>query len=479
VTAGAPALPRTLRRIAGYGAARVVVEIILGVRGLALAAVLGPVAFGGWALMRLATGYASFGTLGIHRGLELELTRARGLPAAHDDRARPDAAALAYLLAVFGLLAVGALAASFVVQDPARMVELRIFGAAVLGEQLYGYGLVALRVRADLGRYARLELAHAGLQLVCTCVPAWAWGLNGALAGMVIGNLLSVGVVIGHVPLRPRFAPAVIRRLLGIGLPFAVTMWLGRLLGSVDRLVVAADGGRSALGYYAFAVSIAGLAATLGWVVRVVIFPDVYARAQAVGAGPAVREHVARALLPFAVLYPPLLGIAALALRPGLALIAPQYAAASAAAEVFVFSGVAGGLTSLGAVGALAGDRQRWLPAMAAGSVALNLVLSHEALRLGLGLEGVAAGAVISQTAYGLGVLGLNLRVGGQTDPVAALARAAVPLLWCAASVAAVRAAWPGAGAADTAQAVLAYAALMLPLARPMTAALRAAGEIG
>lgn len=475
MTAGATALPRTLRRIAGYGAARAVVELILGVRGLVLAAVLGPVAFGGWALMRLATGYASFGTLGIHRGVELELTRARGVPAV-DSRAPPDAAALAYVLVVFGILAVVALGASFVVADPARAAELRIFGVAVLAEQLYVYSLVALRVRGDLGRYARLELGHAGLQLACTCLPALAWGLNGALAGMVVGNLLTVALVIGHVPLRPRFAPGVIRGLLAIGLPFAITMWLGRLLGSVDRLVVAADGGRGALGYYAFAVSIAGLAGTLGWVVRVVIFPDVYARAQAVGAGAAVREHVDRALLPFAVLYPPLLGLAALALRPGLALVAPQYEAAAAAAEVFVFSGVAAGLTSLGAVGALAGDRHRWLPGIAAGAVALNLMLSHVALRLGLGLEGVAAGAVISQTAYGLGVLGLNLRVSGESELAASLLKAAAPLLWCAASVAAVRAAWPGTGVPDTGLALLAYAGLMLPMVRPMAAAVRAAG---
>lgn len=470
-------MPRTLRRIAGYGAARAVVEGILAVRGLVLAALLGPAAFGGWALMRLATGYASFATLGIHRGLELELTRSRGAPAAADHHGPPDAAALSYLLGVFGVLAAVALAASFVVRDPARALELRVLGAAVLAEQVYTYSLVSLRVRADLRRYARLELAHAVLQLVCTCALAWGWGLAGALVGMVIGNVLSVTVVFGHVPLRPRFSPAVIRRLLGLGLPFAVAMWLGRLLGSVDRLVVAADGGRGMLGYYAFAVAAAGLAATIGWVVRVVIFPEVYARAQALGAGAAVRHHVTRALLPFAVLYPPLLGLAALALRPTLALVAPQYAPAAAAAEVFVFSGVASGLTSLGAVGALAGDRQRWMPIIAGASVMLNLALSWVALHLGLGLEGVAAGAVLSQTAYALGVLGLNLHVSGEADLPAAVARAAGPLIWCAASVAAVRAAWPGADAGDTARAVLAYAALMLPMVRPMIASARASIE--
>lgn len=39
-----------------------------------------------------------------------------------------------------------------------------------------------------------------------------------------------------------------------------------------------------------------------------------------------------------------------------------------------------------------------------------------------------------------------------------------------------VRAAWPGIGIPDTGLAVLAYAGLMLPMVRPMAAAVRAAG---
>ena len=44
-----------IRRVAGYSAMRGVAEGLLGLRGILLATLLGPAAFGSWALLRLAT----------------------------------------------------------------------------------------------------------------------------------------------------------------------------------------------------------------------------------------------------------------------------------------------------------------------------------------------------------------------------------------------------------------------------------------
>ncbi|HEX5387849.1 MAG TPA: oligosaccharide flippase family protein [Gemmatimonadales bacterium] len=469
----------TFRRIALYGAARAAIAGVLAIRGLVLATLLGPAAFGGWALIRLGLGYAGFAALGIHRGLELELTRARGRFETGAARDGPARAALGYVLVVFGAIAAVALAASFAVTEPERAFELRAFAAAVLAEQLYVYGLIALRVQANLRRYAGLEFAHAVLQLVCTLGLAVRWGLDGALVGLVIGNVLSLGLLPGMVPLRPAFDVASVRRLLSVGVPFAIALGLARLLSSVDRLTVVTLGGRVMLGYYAFAVAVAGLAAAVGWVIRTVVFPEVYHRMETAGAARAVREHVERSILPFVQLFPPILGLGALALRPALALLAPRYAPAAPAGELFIFSGVAAGLASLGAVGLVAAERQRVLPVFAGAGTALNLVLSLTALRLGLGLEAVAAGALLSQTAYGGAVLVVNLK-SAEGSPGAAAARATacravLPLAWCAVSVLAVRRVWPGADVSSTALAAAAYLVLLVPLVPRLAAAARRA----
>ena len=70
-----------LRRVAGYSAMRGSAEALLGLRGILLATLLGPAAFGSWALLRLATRYAALAGVGVFRGLEVELLQAS------DDRA--------------------------------------------------------------------------------------------------------------------------------------------------------------------------------------------------------------------------------------------------------------------------------------------------------------------------------------------------------------------------------------------------------
>ena len=67
---GAPA--GRLRRIIGYGAARAAVEALLGLRGVALAALLGPSALGLWSLLRVVAQYLVVAGLGVQRGLEVE-----------------------------------------------------------------------------------------------------------------------------------------------------------------------------------------------------------------------------------------------------------------------------------------------------------------------------------------------------------------------------------------------------------------------
>ena len=157
-------------------------------------------------------------------------------------------------------------------------------------------------------------------------------------------------------------------------------------LGTADRLVVAAYGGAAMLGLYAFGVSIAGLAASFAWIIRTVIFPDVYGSARIAGAAPAMREHLDRTVLPFAYLFPPILGALALAMEPAIALALPRYLAA-AAARVFIFAAAAGGVTTLGVIGVVATGRQRVLPVLSGFALAINLACSTLALHFGWGSQ--------------------------------------------------------------------------------------------
>ena len=363
-----------LRRVAGYSAMRGSAEALLGLRGILLATLLGPAAFGSWALLRLATRYAALAGVGIFRGLEVELLQAS------DDRAhrsRASGAALGFMLAVSGALAVMALVASALVESSTHRLILQGFAAAVVAEAAYAYALVVTRVGATLRRYALLEAGTAALHLLLGVTLARAFGLAGAFAALALSSGLGAAVAARWMEMRPRFDATAVRGMIATGFPVAVTGVVGTLLQTADRWVVAAWGGQELLGYYAFGAALASAGAALALSVRTVVFTEVYGEAKLSGAATALQRHLERSLLPFATLVPPVLGAIGAVIGPAVTLVAPQYTAAIGPARLFLLSGAAMGLVNLAAVGAVAARRQTLLPAYAAGGARGQLRARH------------------------------------------------------------------------------------------------------
>ena len=465
------------RRIVLYAATRGTTEAMRSLRGLLLAIVLGPRAFGIWTLFRIFMRYTPLSGLGVQRGLELEIVQERAL-GSEEAIARSDLSArttLGWIIATAIATSAAALFASFVVTDPAWRLALRAVSLGVLLEELWVYATTYLRALRELRRYALLEIANATLHLVAAVSMAYLFGLRGAIAGYVIGALASLWTVRHCAPFRPTLAKTQLRRLLEIGTPLALSSALTIALGTADRLVVAAYGGAATLGLYAFGVSIAGLAASLAWIIRTVIFPDVYGSARVAGAAPAMREHLDRTVLPFAYLFPPILGALALAMEPVMALALPRYLPAAPAARVFIFAAAAGGITTLGAIGVVATGRQRALPVLSAIALVVNVSCSMIALQLGAGLAAVAGGAVLAQATIAAGVLAILGGQASQHPAIALVLKGMLPLAWCVASMLLMSRLYDPRTVAGGVALLSTYLLLLLPISPLMVSGFRSA----
>ena len=322
-----------VQRLAGYALSRGTTEVMLAVRGVLLAVSLGPSAVGTWALLRLIMRYSALSAIGVYRGLELELIQQRERAGPSDRTA--NSAALGFVLLVSGSIAGLAVGGSFLVPGETRLL-LRAFAFASLAGAVYGYALVCTRTAGYLRRYAMLEWGTSVLHLLCAVGLAWRWGLAGAFVGLILANLLGLALASRWVELTPSWAWPPVRRMLRVGFPVVLTMALGIMLATVDRWAIALWGGTVMLGYYAFAGSVTTVAGTLAIVVRTVVFPSVYGQASTGGAAAALRTHLESALLPYARLLPPVLGLASLALAPLIAHTLPHYAEAIAPARIFL-----------------------------------------------------------------------------------------------------------------------------------------------
>jgi O-antigen/teichoic acid export membrane protein len=420
---------------------------LLAARGLVLAAVLGPAAFGAWTLFRLAGRYLGLAELGIRNGLEFEVAKAGD--DGRDPAGEPVAVsfgrtAVGFLGVVFGPMGVLALVVSFLVADPLTALALRVLALTVLAERLWLYGMTYMRSTGSLRTFAILETTSAALHLALTTILALRWGLAGAFAGFALAIVLSLLLLRRRVPLRPSLSSEVTRRMLRVGIPFALTIGMSMALVTVDRLVVAAYGGTVLLGYYGFAVSISGMAASCAWVVRTVVFPDVYRTVGESGGTTAVSDLLKETMAPFLILYPVLLGLAALFIAPAIMLVLPQYGEAVAPARLLIFGGATAGISSLGSIGLVAVSKQRVLPLLAGMAFLFNLGLSTWFLSMGLGITAVAGVALLSRVGYGGAVLSIAAASSGVDAAKRLTVKSLVPLAYCVGSVALLGALLPG-----------------------------------
>jgi O-antigen/teichoic acid export membrane protein len=457
------ALRSRLRKIFLYGLSRGTTDGLLALRGLLLASLLGPAAFGGWVLFRLATNYCGLARLGVNAGLEFHVSRIPGPKGLHSGLAFWRTT-LGFVLAVFGVLALTALGASFLTENAALALGMRWFAGAIITEQVWLVGLAYLRSRGDLRGYAFYEITNAALQLTFAAVLTPIWGLGGAFAAFVLATTVSLALLARSIPMSPAFQRERLSKLLQVGFPVLVSLVLGYSLASADRLIVAAHGDMSLLGMYGFAFSVAGIAGSLAWIIRVVVFPDVYAGVAERGEGPALRAHLDETVRPFATILPPLIGLAALMMGPAVSLVFPTYEVAIPAARLLLFIGVTAGFERLGTLGVVAAGRQRVLPLISGAALALNVTLAFLALRSGLGLQGVAAAALISTAGFGLAALWLVARIAHDTDPFRFVTRATLSLAWCSSSVVALGALRPGLSVPYTLGTLGLYLAAMIPL---------------
>jgi O-antigen/teichoic acid export membrane protein len=456
--------PRSLLwRVAAYGASKGTTEGLFALRSVLLAVLLGPAAFGSWALLRLGMRYASLGRLGMLRGLELELL--------HPDRSSgtqqiesPAPTTLGFILLVGGAVAAGALGLAAITNNHDHKLLLRGLAVAVLAESVYGYALVCIRCRTGLRQYAIVETTTAVLHVLLAVGLAWVWGLAGACAGLAAANLVGIAAGSRWVDFRPALSLEQLRRLFRVGLPVTLTTAVGIFLITSDRWIVAGWGGTTMLGYYAFGASLTTAASGVAIVIRTVVFRKVYGETSSAGAAVALRSHLKESLLPFARLLPPLLGALSIVVGPIVAVAMPEYTLAIAPGRIFLLAGTAMGLVNLATLGAIAAGHQRQLPLFAGISLLLTAGLSILALNSGLGLEGVAAAALLGHMVFAGALLRVIVRETGIADAGRFVLIILLPLAWSAVAVIIVGHLFPGFDPHSAALGLVAYLLLLLPL---------------
>lgn len=469
----------------GFATSQYLVRILGTIRGLVAARLLGPVGYGEWNALMLLLDYGGTAPFGTYQGLD------QSVPARIVDG---DARALDRLkrAGLFNVLISTALFATVCLIYFGRSVgQIReawgLSGIAtalgvVLLTNVSLYSLTLMRSHGNIAAVSMWFLLQSviGVVLGIALLPSQgAWGL---LWGWLAGTVIAMALAMWHgrrvVPLVPRPGAESVA-LLAVGFPMFLSMLSNFVMRSLDRVIILRYLGTEPLGLYALAVTAVTFLQTLPDAVAYVLYPQLVRRYRLGGDDPAaIRDAVERSVRVVAIATPAFCAIAYLGADDVVGWVLPRFAPGVPALRILCFGAAAMALASLSTIVLMTLGRHRQLIPVAIGLCAIGVALDLLAIRLGLGIRGVAWATFItfalnSATLMMLAEAGMQ-RSGGQR--IGFIVRGFLPLLI------AIPLAWgferlmPGHGphgptrllrfVASAAGWIVLYGLLVLPLAR-------------
>lgn len=404
---------RVLRDVWSYLKQTLLAQLALLVGGMVVARVLGPTDYGLWNALQLITMYGTYASLGLINALnrEVPIYRGRG---DEEKIARMRNASLGAMVGLSVLLGGGILAYALWSRerfDPSLLVGIVFMAGIVALQQLSGFFDVLFRSANDFATVGRLRLYRTLAEMSLAVVLVAALSFLGRLVAAAATWIFLIGYAISRnpFPIRPRWDPGEVGRLIRLGLPLMAVEILYGLLTSLDRLLIARHLDRTALGHY----SVGLMAVTFLFVVPRVVWEILYPRfGERFGetGKPASLEHlVLIPLFGMATVMALLLGAVVILLPLGVTIALPHYMAGIDAARVLVCGSfflalVAGPGNFIHTVT----SRQTPLLLIYGGGLCLAAAFNWLALSLGYGILGVA---IAMSLAYGLVATALLLHV--------------------------------------------------------------------
>ena len=371
------------------------------IAGLLIPRSLGPETYGIWASAAIVLAYLPFLPLGLDHAAarEIPLLRGRGLAREVEEvRSSYFTVALAVAMGTSLILAIMTFLIPF---DPRLAWSLRVVAMVGLVAALGRWAVILLKAENRFGAAGTAEALPLVGQLLAVPV-VYAVGLPGLWLGYLVGSLSMACTAYAAGHFRPRLSwnPALLRRLVRFGTPIMFMSLLQALSISGDKLIVLGSLGTSAVGIYSIGRICSQALLSSGGVIGPVLYPRMSELYGQTGNAVSLRKLTALPPIVIGAIAPAIVILSWFGLPVVFEVLLPQFRNGLVAAQI-LFSGMGIYLIFSPAVFlVLAIGRQGICLVYLASGVATSLLLEYAAIAFGLGLAGVAFGAVIGSLIY-------------------------------------------------------------------------------
>ncbi len=394
-----------------------VVASVLGMlRGFIVAGGLGPALYGAWNILMVIFTYNSYADLGLANGMNKEMPYLRGKGDASGAEAVKDNTFWAISLIATGVN-IFLIAASFVFR--ARLPEGMVVAVCILAItnvlfHLYSFLVSLLRTDKEFGLFglAQALLSLTSLAFVVVFFKVSPDRLYGALSALAIGYFFVALYIVCRTRYRVRLTLD-LQRVIGIfktGFPL-ITIQVGAiLLISIDRWMIAGMIGQIDLGYYGIGLTMANFLFAGASTVAFTLYPFMLERFGQTNDAVQSERLVYTPLLVLSYLMAVGCTMTAFVIPPLITYVLPAYVSGITAVIILVFGVYFISIMTICGNFLVSVNKQSTILYVQMVLIPFSIALNYILIKIGLGIEGVAAGTAAIYVIYGTSVILVALR---------------------------------------------------------------------
>jgi len=394
---------RYLRNVSFSVSASIISRLAGGLSSFLIAKTLQPANFGVWLTMSLLVSYGALLSLGTIEALLKQLPFYKGQGDLSSVRRLENVVLGANVTMAAAAVAIGLVLSMFVrwpevysIIKPVRMMIVTA-GLSLVSASFY-YRFVA---RQDFKTAGILDAARALLSMLLVVGFAHLWGLNGAAAGFCLTEIAictssAILSSASHGRARIVIDFRSIAVLIGVGLPITIFWWVFMVQSSVDRLVSVSLLGKTPTGYYGLGISIVSMAALLPQSISRVLYPRINEKLGETGCEKDLFRMIVIPTRIIGLVLAATVGAAVIVMPVVYHRLLPRYLPGLASGQILVLLCIFRLSMTNGVNFLIATNKQVRLCFFVIVSLCVGTAAAYAAVRLGLGINGLAASTGVS-----------------------------------------------------------------------------------
>lgn len=361
------------------------------------ALLLGPAVWGIWQGAKLVFLYGENLHLGVQNGMHRELPILRGKKEPERQAAIADVT-FSFSLIVAILVSLGVLLSSFAIpMGSALRLSLQFIAAMIFLQYINSFYGSLFRARNEFDLVTKVAVID-GLGNLFSVALIFFFGFLGFLAGQVLRLLVATCYSYWKSSYSPnwRWDNRVLTSLILIGFPIMVMVFAGVIFSTIDRLLILRFLDAKSLGFYSLGNLVFAPLLMIFTASNAVMYPRFAERYGETGDPSTLRRFITVPMESLAALMSVLVGAIYVALPLLVRVFLPEYTEGVTATRILIFGVFFYSMAGMAGNMLLTINKQVLRLVILLVSALVNFGFSYAALRLGYGIEGVAAGTSVA-----------------------------------------------------------------------------------